>query len=116
MTTPLVQMVLSLSGVVAMILGLAWLTRRLQGLRPASTSELRVRATLPVGMKERVVLIEACGQQILIGVAPGRVDMLKALGPIPIEDQAVGTPERRSGSNDAVAPTFADHLRTLLRK
>ncbi|MGQ0529119.1 MAG: flagellar biosynthetic protein FliO [Panacagrimonas sp.] len=77
------QMVLSLTAVVVMILGLAWMTRRMQGLRVSSPQDLRVKATLAVGIKERVVLIEAQGQQFLIGVAPGQVSMLKALGHSP---------------------------------
>jgi flagellar protein FliO/FliZ len=77
-----VQMVLSLIAVVALILGLAWMTRRMQFMRGASGTELSVRATLAVGLKERVVIIEAVGQQFLIGVAPGQVSILKALGPV----------------------------------
>ena len=73
------QMALSLVAVVVMILGLAWMTRRMQGLRVSSPQDLRVKATLAVGIKERVVLIEAQGQQFLIGVAPGNVRHLANL-------------------------------------
>lgn len=81
----MVQMVLSLGAVVAVILGLAWLTRRMQGLRGAASAELRIKATLAVGMKERVVLIEAGGRQLLIGVAPGQVNLIDVLGAVPAE-------------------------------
>lgn len=87
------QMVLSLTAVVVMILGLAWMTRRMQGLRVSSPQDLRVKATLAVGIKERVVLIEAQGQQFLIGVAPGQVSMLKALGHSP--DSGISSPRVR---------------------
>jgi flagellar protein FliO/FliZ len=87
-----VQMVLSLVAVVAVILGLAWMTRRLQGLRANSNGELRVKATLAVGMKERVVLIEAAGRQFLIGVAPGQVRLLDALGAVPDEAPTAAEP------------------------
>lgn len=73
-------MVLSLVAVVAIILGLAWMTRRMQFMRGASGNELRVRSTLAVGLKERVVIIEAAGRQYLLGVAPGQVSLIEALG------------------------------------
>ena len=79
------QMVLSLAAVVVMILGLAWMTRRMQGLRVSSPQDLRVKATLAVGIKERVVLIEARGEQFLIGVAPGQVRLIQALGAVEVD-------------------------------
>ena len=99
-----VQMVFSLIAVVALILGLAWMTRRMQVMRGAAGSELRVRATLAVGLKERVVLIEAVGQQFLIGVAPGQVSILKALGPA---QDAPPSPAAGRGSEASDAPSPA---------
>lgn len=78
---PLLQMVISLGAVVAAILGLAWLSRRMQGLRARSGGDdLQIRAALAVGMKERVVIIQTRGQEFLVGVAPGRVNLLTSLG------------------------------------
>lgn len=95
----MLQMVLSFAVVVAMILGLAWLTRRMQGLRAQHGGPLRVCATIAVGAKERVVIVEAAGQQFLIGVAPGQVSILKALGP--------GSPVLQRQSRDRSAPCTA---------
>ncbi len=104
-----VQMVLSLVAVVAVILGLAWMTRRLQGLRAGGNGELRVRATLTVGMKERVVLIEAAGRQFLIGVAPGQVRLLDALGAVPDESPTSAEPGLLSPVDAArVRPSFRE--------
>ena len=114
MAASLFQMVLSLAGVVAMILALAWLSRRMQGLRAqGAASELKLRASLAVGMKERVVLLDACGQQVLIGVAPGQVSILKVLGPVPAATSS--EPETMAAMPKAV-PNFADHLRALLQR
>ncbi len=103
-----VQMVLSLAAVVAAILGLAWMTRRMQGLRGASNGALRVKATLAVGMKERVVLIEASGRQFLIGVAPGRVNLIGSLE-AHVDDLFDGPGESREGasSDDPTTPGLA---------
>jgi flagellar biosynthetic protein FliO len=79
----LAQALCSLILVVGLILGLAWIARRLPQLRGSSSQDvLHLKASLSVGMKERVVLVEALDQQFLIGVAPGQVSILKALGPV----------------------------------
>jgi len=102
-----VQMVVSLVAVVAVILGLAWMTRRMQGLRGASNGALRVKATLAVGMKERVVLIEASGRQFLIGVAPGCVNLIGAFE-AQVDDPSRSPGETREGaaSDSPTTPGF----------
>lgn len=117
-----VQMVLSLVAVIAMILGLAWMTRRMQGLRANASSELRVKATLAVGVKERVVLIEAAGRQFLIGVAPGRVSLIDTLGAVPPPDatldDAPGAPDAAMASrgNPGFREALSQQVNQLLRR
>lgn len=115
------QMALSLAAVVVMILGLAWLARRMQGLRAGAVAGgevLRVRASLAVGLKERVVIVEAQGQQFLVGVAPGQVSILKALGPVPAvspvsspQPSPTGAPHPQSD-----LPNFGQALALQLRQ
>ncbi len=116
---PVLQMVLSLAAVVAMILGLAWMTRRMQGLRAAQHPDLRVRASLAVGMKERVVILEAGGQQFLIGVAPGQVNLLQQLGPAVSAEPAliqVDVPTGGAETPPSLRESFAIQLNKLLAR
>lgn len=120
--TSVVQMVLSLSAVVGVILALAWMTRRLQGMRANAGGELKVKATLAVGMKERVVLIEAAGRQFLIGVAPGQVSLIESLGiapdagaPVSSDGGAVATlPPDAPGARPSFREAFAQQLGQLI--
>lgn len=73
----------------AIVLGLAWLIlkaiRQWQdgALRRASGEadhELRFIRALPVGQRERVMLIEAQGELMLIGVSAGSVTILRNWG------------------------------------
>lgn len=92
--------------VLGLILGLAWLLKRLPGaglgMRPAG--QMRVVSMLSVGAKERVVVIEVGTQQLLIGVTAGGITALHTLSePLP----------------PAPAPTmpnFAELLAKRLRK
>ena len=107
-----VQMVLSLAAVVAMILGLAWMTRRMQNLRGAQPGELRLRATLAVGVKERVVIVDAAGQRFLIGVAPGQVSLLQALGEATADPHIAPNPVEQG--NPGLRASFEHQLKQLL--
>jgi flagellar protein FliO/FliZ len=74
------QMLLSLLLVLALLGGMFALLRRLQ-VRPGVSGGLRSLAALSVGTRERVVLLEVAGRQLLVGVAPGRVQTLLVLDP-----------------------------------
>jgi flagellar biogenesis protein FliO len=54
-----------------------WLYKRTQLQRKGSNAQLRVIESIGVGARERVVLIEACGEKLLIGVSGQSVHLLK---------------------------------------
>jgi flagellar protein FliO/FliZ len=75
----LAQVTLSLLLVLAAVFAAAWVVRRLRGFGKFNTGALHVITEIAVGTKERVVLIQVGNQQLLIGVAPGRVSTLHVL-------------------------------------
>lgn len=82
----------SLLLVIGLILVCAWLLKRMGSLQSSGGSLLKVRASLSVGLKERVVLVEAAGETLLLGVSPGGVTCLHRFeAPLPAEaSQAPG--------------------------
>lgn len=87
------QVTLSLGIVLAVIFGAAWVLRRVRGFSKASGGTLDVLADLPLGQKERAVLIRCGKTQLLLGVAPGRINTLHVLAE-PVETlSATGAPE-----------------------
>lgn len=104
--TSLVQTSLSLVLVLALILGLAWLAKRLK-LTPANRSaDLTVLAEVAVGMKERVVLIRVGDAQALVGVGADGVRSLSLL------DRPVAI--REAIANDAsFAARFAEAIKPV---
>lgn len=71
-----------LLGIVLVMLALgvfAWLMRRLQARLGASSASLRVAAALPLGGKERLLLVEVEGERLLLGVGPGGVQLVRRL-------------------------------------
>jgi len=84
-TPGLAGALLALLLVVALILALAWLLKKLPGAGLKAMPGLRVVASLAVGPKERVVLVDCGGQQLLLGVTQHNVRLLHTL-PEPILD------------------------------
>ena len=75
----LVQILLGLVLVLLVIAAAAWLLRRFGHLQAGAGGALRIVGGLSLGPRERAVLIQVGERQLLLGVAPGRVQMLHVL-------------------------------------
>lgn len=86
-------LVFSLLLIVGLILALGWLARRTPGFGggAASKNGLRLVASLPIGARERVVVVEVGGTQLLLGVGAGGVRTLHTLDE-PLPESAPGAP------------------------
>jgi len=80
------QMVVGLGVILAVLYGALHMLRRLQQGGNAGTSNLKVISATSVGPRERVVLVAAGKRVMVLGVAPGRVNMLHLLdeGEVPL--------------------------------
>lgn len=106
-TGELIRVVLSLGAIVALIFAAGWLTRRLQSRQFIGGRRLRCIETMPISTRERVMLIEADGKRLLVGVGAGGVRALHVYeGTAPVEE----TPA------SPVVPPFAQLLARLGRK
>ncbi len=65
------QVTLSLMLVIAVLLVLAWAMRRLGRFQSQTASRLQVLGGIRLGARERILLVEAEGRRILVGVSPG---------------------------------------------
>ena len=88
----------SLMLVLGLILLLAWLLRRMPRMNLAAQGPLRIRHSLSLGMKERVLLVEAHGETLLLGVTAQQITCLHRFD--------TPLPESEPGK-----PAFAEFLR-----
>jgi len=103
----LLQVLFGLGVVLAAIGGTAWLLRRLGPGQVAAGGGMRVVSGVMVGPKERVVLVDVADTRLVLGVAPGQVNLLHQL-PRPSEE-----PAEESG----VAPgAFQRNLMQILQR
>jgi len=73
------QMAAGLVAVLAAIALSAWFARRMGMGASHGERLMKVVAALPVGAKERVLVVEIGAQWMVVGVAPGRVSALATL-------------------------------------
>ncbi len=72
----LLQVAGALLLVLGVLLGAAWLLKRLNGLPRTSPGGLRVVGGTALGARERVVIVELKDTWLVLGVAPGRITPL----------------------------------------
>nr|WP_255699652.1 flagellar biosynthetic protein FliO [Luteimonas sp. Y-2-2-4F] len=65
--------------VLGLILGLAWLLKRLPGGGFRQADGLRVVASIPLGAKERAAVVQVGDEQLLLGIGAGGVRTLHRL-------------------------------------
>ncbi|QEY15203.1 flagellar biosynthetic protein FliO [Cellvibrio sp. KY-GH-1] len=72
----LVNVTLGLMFILALIFGISWFVKRFGQGTFSGNTHMRVLATLPLGTRERIVLIDAAGQQLLLGITPTHINTL----------------------------------------
>jgi len=104
--TSLWQLTLGLLLVLGLIVAIAWVLKRSGRVQMGAGGGLRILGGLSMGTRERVVLLQVGDTQLLVGVAPGRIQTLHVLNK-PLESM-----------HDAASamPGFADQLGRLLNK
>lgn len=106
--TSLTRLTIGLLVVVGAIFVFGWLLRRMGGFSAGGGGHLRVLGGISVGNRERILLVQAGKTQLLVGVAPGRVQTLHVL------DEPVEVPTSGSGPSRQVSP-FAARLRQMMQ-
>ena len=101
----LLRLTLGLFVVVIAIFVTGWGLRRFGRFNAAAQGGLKVLGGLSMGARERLVLVQVGDQQLLIGVAPGRVQTLHVL------DQPI-VPEPPVKEDES----FARRLRAAIRQ
>ena len=79
LSTNLVEVTVNLILVLAAIILLAFIFKRFQGIGQPAAGSLRVVATLPLGPKERILLVQVGDEQIVIGASDAGLASLHKL-------------------------------------
>jgi flagellar protein FliO/FliZ len=102
---------MALALVLALIYGAAWLLRRVRTFNGITKNSMNVVEAISVGPKERVILVRVKDQQVLLGVSPGRVNMLLDMGKV-VDAPAGDSGNESSNNGTPQMPNF----KTLLKR
>src|SRR5690606_16409083 len=72
----LVSVTLALLGIIALIFAISWFVKRFGQGGFAQNQHIKILSTMPLGTRERIVLIDAGGQQLLLGITATAINTL----------------------------------------
>ncbi len=97
------KVILVLIFVVGLIFACAWLIRRMSGGLGVNHKHIQVLSVMPLGTREKLMIIRAASEYLLIGVTPNGIQTLHRFDePIDLNDPIPASP-------------FADRLKGLLK-
>ena len=104
------QVTLALAVVLLAVFAIGWLLRRVRGFGHGRSGGIEVLSEIGLSARERAVVVKVGSARLLLGVAPGRVNLLHVLA---VDDSAPGN--AGGGEPTAVAPMRPTFL-SLLQK
>lgn len=105
LTGQLAQLGIGLIIVVGLIFLLGYLMRRVGPMAPQGGQHIQVISSYPLGPRDRLVLVDVGGQQMLLGISPGRINTLHVF------DEPVANAEGGAAGGD-----FARKLHAILKR
>ena len=105
MTQNILQTLLGLAAVIGMFLVMAWLVRRFSQGPGFGGKHLQLLAGISLGAKEKLLIVDAGGQQLLLGVTGQQIRTLHTFAEPVIKQEAKPS-----------ASDFAQKLQSILRK
>lgn len=72
------NMLLGLGAVLAMIFGLAWLTKRLRVRVPGMSEEMKIVEAITLGPREKLCIVSVDGKRLLLGVTQHSITVLNS--------------------------------------
>ncbi len=94
----------SLVLIIVAIVVVGWLYSRAQGMRAHNGEVIHVLATQPLGPKERVLLVEVAGKQLILGITASQIQTLHVLDRPLVDEKRASLPLG-----------FAERLRTAIK-
>lgn len=91
----IIEVSIALALVLAMIYSIAWFVKRKQVVQGFTNIPMKTIGAIPMGVKEKIILIEVGGKQLLLGVTASNINTLATFDE-PIVD--VSLKEERSFS------------------
>jgi flagellar protein FliO/FliZ len=104
----LTQLTVSLLAIVALILAVSWVLKRLKMVGPRGRGEINVIDELALGPRERIVLVRVGESQVLVGIGAGGL-----VGLTPLATPIIVNPAPNASN---LGGAFAERLREFMKR
>ncbi|WP_353408945.1 flagellar biosynthetic protein FliO [Pseudoteredinibacter isoporae] len=84
-STQLLQILLALGLIIALIYALAWFLKRFSNQGSFANSPIKIISSTAMGTREKIVLAEVNGQQLLLGVTAHSINTLQSFDKTELE-------------------------------
>jgi flagellar protein FliO/FliZ len=99
----LARVLVSLLGIIALIFAAGWMSRRLQARTSPGGRRLRCVESMAVGARDRLLIVEADGKRLLVGVGQGGMRTLHVYEGSAVASDAPGPHPAPIGFGDLLA-------------
>jgi flagellar protein FliO/FliZ len=89
-----IQVGFALLFIIALLLGAAWLAKKVSGGKGFGQGGLKVIGGVSLGPRERIVLLEVGDERLVVGIVPGQIRTLHRLS-TPSDDASEAAPEEK---------------------
>lgn len=111
----LIQVTIALLFMVGLIVGLAWLMKRFSHPLFQQQKHLRLVANLSLGVKEKIILVEVDGKQLVLGVTPQQITTLHVIENPAQPADHIETDEKSVDNQKNIASDFSKKLMEILK-
>lgn len=105
----MLQMLTGLLLIVLLIFGIAWLVKRFGRFSGMASEHLKVIGGLNIGQREKIVIVQAGGARLVVGVSPGGIRTLHVL-------DSTEFPTQEAGPGAEGQETFVSRLNQELKR
>lgn len=105
------KMFFGLGGVLLLIFACSWMLKRFNINKFGMTNSLSVSGVLPIGAKEKVVVVDIEGTRLVLGVTATHITKLHTLGAV---DTSVALSEEIKAS--PIRSDFAEKMKTIMKE
>ena len=99
------KLFISLASVIALVLIFSYCFKKMNNFSFGGSQVMNIISSIAIGQKEKIILLEVAGKNLLIGVSSGSISLLKELD----------SSELKKGVGDK-EPPFVDSFKKFLNK
>lgn len=115
-TSQLANLLGGLTLIIVLIYGLSWFVKRFAQGGFMHNPSMKIVSALPLGTRERLILVDVGGKQLLLGVTASQINTLHVFDEPIVQTEKVPTEKVQTGKSLPIASDFSQKLMAILQQ